>query len=141
MARLLVVDDETAARGTLALLLRKRGHHVAEADGVVAATKRFAEEVFDLVVTDLRMPDGDGLDVLRTAKAHAPEQRSSSSPPTPSGSRPRRPSASVPSTTSRRGRSRTSSITASTRHWPDARCAGRTRTSAPSFASGTACPA
>ena len=72
MAHLLVVDDEPAARGTLALLLRKRGHHVLEADGVTAATKRLAEEVFDLVVTDLRMPDGDGLDVLRAAKAHAP---------------------------------------------------------------------
>jgi DNA-binding NtrC family response regulator len=71
MARLLVVDDEAAARVTLALLLRKRGHHVAEADGVVAATKRLAEDVFDLVVTDLRMPDGDGLDVLRAARAHA----------------------------------------------------------------------
>jgi DNA-binding NtrC family response regulator len=72
MAHLLVVDDEPAARSTLALLLRKRGHHVAEADGVAAATKRLAEEIFDLVVTDLRMPDGDGLDVLRAAKDNAP---------------------------------------------------------------------
>ena len=72
MAHLLVVDDETSARTTLALLLRKRGHRVLEADGVTAATKCLAEEVFDLVVTDLRMPDGDGLDVLRAAKAHAP---------------------------------------------------------------------
>jgi DNA-binding NtrC family response regulator len=72
MARLLVVDDEPSARGTLALLLRKRGHQVLEADGVVAAARRLAEDVFDLVVTDLRMPDGDGLDVLRTAKTHAP---------------------------------------------------------------------
>jgi DNA-binding NtrC family response regulator len=72
MAHLLVVDDERSARSTLALLLRKRGHRVVEADGVTAATKVLSEEVFDLVVTDLRMPDGDGLDVLRTAKAHAP---------------------------------------------------------------------
>jgi DNA-binding NtrC family response regulator len=72
MAHLLVVDDEPAARSTLALLLRKRGHHVLEADGVAAATRRLAEEVLDLVVTDLRMPDGDGLDVLRAAKAQAP---------------------------------------------------------------------
>ena len=72
MAHLLVVDDEPSARSTLALLLRKRGHRVLEADGVTAATKRLAEEVFDLVVTDLRMPDGDGLDVLRAVKAHAP---------------------------------------------------------------------
>ena len=72
MARLLVVDDEASARATLALLLRKRGHQVLEADSVTMATKRLAEEMFDLVVTDLRMPDGDGLDVLRAAKAHAP---------------------------------------------------------------------
>jgi DNA-binding NtrC family response regulator len=73
MAHLLVVDDEPSARSTLALLLRKRGHRVLEADGLTSATARLTEEVFDLVVTDLRMPDGDGLDVLRAAKAHAPE--------------------------------------------------------------------
>jgi DNA-binding NtrC family response regulator len=72
MARLLVVDDEPSARSTLALLLRKRGHQVLEAEGVATASRRLSEEVFDLVVTDLRMPDGDGLDVLRTAKAQAP---------------------------------------------------------------------
>jgi DNA-binding NtrC family response regulator len=71
MAHLLIVDDEPAARSTLALLLRKRGHQVAEAEDVTTATKRLGEEVFDLVVTDLRMPDGDGLDVLRAAKGHA----------------------------------------------------------------------
>jgi two-component system response regulator HydG len=73
MAHLLVVDDEPSARSTLALLLRKRGHRVLEADGLTAATARLSEEVFDLIVTDLRMPDGDGLDVLRAAKAHSPD--------------------------------------------------------------------
>jgi DNA-binding NtrC family response regulator len=71
MAHLLVVDDESSARTTLALLLRKRGHRVAEAEDVVGAVKRLAEETFDLVVTDLRMPDGDGLDVLQAARAQA----------------------------------------------------------------------
>ena len=71
MAHVLVVDDEPSARTTLALLLRKRGHRVAEGDGVVSATKRLSDEVFDLVVTDLRMPDGDGLEVLQAAKAQA----------------------------------------------------------------------
>jgi two-component system response regulator HydG len=73
MAHLLIVDDEPSARSTLALLLRKRGHTVLEADGVTTAMKRLSEEVFDLVVTDLRMPDGTGLDVLRSARAHAPD--------------------------------------------------------------------
>jgi DNA-binding NtrC family response regulator len=71
MAHLLVVDDEPSGRTTLALLLRKRGHRVTEADAVASATKRLAEEVFDVVVTDLRMPDGDGLDVLQAARAQA----------------------------------------------------------------------
>jgi DNA-binding NtrC family response regulator len=71
VAHLLVVDDEPSARTTLGLLLRKRGHRVAEAENVASAAKRLAEETFDLVVTDLRMPDGDGLDVLQAARAQA----------------------------------------------------------------------
>ena len=73
MAHLLIVDDERPGRTTLALLLRKRGHHVVEADGLAAVVKRLGEEIFDLVVTDLKMPDGDGLEVLRTVKAQAPQ--------------------------------------------------------------------
>jgi DNA-binding NtrC family response regulator len=73
MADILIVDDEPAARTTLAILLRKQGHRVTQAEGVQAAGKALAETTFDLMITDLRMPDGDGLDVLRTAKAHAPE--------------------------------------------------------------------
>ena len=71
MAHLFVVDDEASARTTLALLLRRRGHRVEEADGVASATRRLAAQTFDLVVTDLRMPDGDGLDVLQAARAQA----------------------------------------------------------------------
>jgi DNA-binding NtrC family response regulator len=70
VASILVVDDEPSARGTLALLLRKRGHRLTEADGVTEAVKRLTEDSFDLVITDLRMPDGDGLDVLRAVRAH-----------------------------------------------------------------------
>ena len=73
MAAILVVDDESSARTTLALLLKKRGHRVTDADGVRAAVKALAEEAFEVIVTDLRMPDGDGLDVLRAATAHCPE--------------------------------------------------------------------
>jgi two-component system response regulator HydG len=73
MADMLIVDDEPSARTTLAILLRKRGHRVVQAEGVRAAAKILAECTFDLVVTDLRMPDGDGLEVLRNAKVHCPE--------------------------------------------------------------------
>src|SRR5206468_4326075 len=73
MAAILVVDDEPSARTTLGLLLRKRSHRVTEVAGVAAALKALTDDAFDVIVTDLRMPDGDGLEVLRAAKAHCPE--------------------------------------------------------------------
>jgi DNA-binding NtrC family response regulator len=72
-AAILLVDDEPSARATMALLLKKRGHRVSEAADVGAAIKALADAVFEVIVTDLRMPDGDGLDVLRAAKAHCPD--------------------------------------------------------------------
>ena len=73
MATILIVDDEPSARSTLGLLLRKRGHHVTEVEGVAAAIKALTDDGFDVIVTDLRMPDGDGLEVLRASRAHCPE--------------------------------------------------------------------
>jgi DNA-binding NtrC family response regulator len=73
MAAILLVDDEPSALATMALLLRKRGHRVKEAIDVGVATKALADTAFEVIVTDLRLPDGDGLDVLRAAKAHCPE--------------------------------------------------------------------
>ena len=73
MAAILIVDDEPSARLTLGLLLRHRGHRVHEADSVEAATRALGRETYDVVVTDLRMPDGLGLDVLRTTKVRDPE--------------------------------------------------------------------
>jgi DNA-binding NtrC family response regulator len=71
MTSILIVDDESAARLTMTLLLRRRGHRVLQAEGTAAAIKVLSEEMVDLVITDLRMPDGSGLDVLRAAKATA----------------------------------------------------------------------
>ena len=73
MATILLVDDEPSARVTLGLLLKRRGHTVQEADGVIAATKALTVTAFDVVITDLKMPDGEGLDVLQTARARHPD--------------------------------------------------------------------
>ena len=73
MAAILIVDDEPSARLTLGLLLKHRGHLVRQADGVATARRALGADAFDVVVTDLRMPDGLGLDVLREAKTHCPE--------------------------------------------------------------------
>ena len=73
MAAILLVDDEASSRTTLEILLRRRGHLVREADGVAAAARALDADAFDVIVTDLRMPDGGGLDVLQLARTRCPD--------------------------------------------------------------------
>lgn len=67
MGRLLIVDDEPNLRRVLSADLRLDGHTVEEANGVNAAFPLLADREFDVVITDQKMPDGDGLKVLSTA--------------------------------------------------------------------------
>ena len=55
---ILVVDDEQAQRTVLAGFLRKRGFEVLQAAGVGEALSEVSARLVDLVLTDLRMPDG-----------------------------------------------------------------------------------
>ena len=71
--RVLVVDDERSMRELLAITLGQAGYAVTVAEGGPAAIARLHQESFDVVVTDLRMQDTDGMDVLRAVRAHAPE--------------------------------------------------------------------
>src|SRR4051812_23810641 len=64
MARILIVDDEANMRRILSALLKGDGHTVTEADGVEAALAAVAASAFDLVITDQKMKDGEGLKVL-----------------------------------------------------------------------------
>jgi len=66
--RLLVVDDEESVTITLAAILEMDGYNVATALSGPAALKQIEDEVFDLVLTDLRLDDFDGLDVLAAAR-------------------------------------------------------------------------
>ena len=72
MARVLVVDDEPKLGGVVAQMLELDGHAVVRAGGGREALARLGEERFDVVVTDLRMPEVDGLAVLRAARALSP---------------------------------------------------------------------
>ncbi len=66
---LLLVDDETGIREGLAALLRRRGHVVRTAASVREALERLAAEAFDLVVTDWRLPDGEGSAIVAATTA------------------------------------------------------------------------
>jgi two-component system, NtrC family, response regulator HydG len=64
-ARVLVVDDEPSARSGLEKLLRQEGYTVDIAEDGAAALARFAEVPADVVVTDLKMPKMDGIELLK----------------------------------------------------------------------------
>ena len=64
-AQILVVDDERLIRTTLERALPTLGHQVEAADSAAGARAALARKRFDLVVLDLKLGDGSGLDVLR----------------------------------------------------------------------------
>jgi two-component system response regulator PilR (NtrC family) len=66
-ARILVVDDEPDLRTLYELALLREGHHVQSAGSVNEAREQLSTQTFDLVITDMRLPDGLGLDLLRDA--------------------------------------------------------------------------
>jgi two-component system response regulator PilR (NtrC family) len=72
MARILVVDDETSIREFLEILLVRAKHQVRLARDAVDAIAKLKEEPVDLVLTDLRLPKGSGMDVLQFISRHAP---------------------------------------------------------------------
>jgi len=72
MARILIVEDDPALREVLQLTLGRAGHAVlAAADGREAAAL-YRTKPLDLVVTDIYMPNTDGLEVLIDLRAHHP---------------------------------------------------------------------
>jgi two-component system response regulator PilR (NtrC family) len=73
IGRILVVDDEESMRRFFFLTLEREGFQVDLAEGVTAAKEKLRTETFDLVLSDIRLGDGQGLEVLATAKAKDPD--------------------------------------------------------------------
>ncbi len=72
--QILVVDDEEHVRRVLEVMLRRQGHRVTLAENGTQALEKFSTEVFDLVILDLRMPDLDGIEVLRRLRRQSSQQ-------------------------------------------------------------------
>jgi two-component system response regulator PilR (NtrC family) len=72
MAHLLIVDDEPSIRELLEISFRKEGHKVEVAASGEAAKRQMASRMFDIVVSDLCMPDMDGVELLRYCKEVSP---------------------------------------------------------------------
>ncbi len=71
-ARILVVDDERSMREVLFSMLKNEGYDATVADGGEAAIEAVRRETFDAIITDVRMPKVDGLQVLKAAKDLSP---------------------------------------------------------------------
>ncbi len=73
MARVLVVDDDSGVRSFLADALELGGHDVEQAADGAAGLLALRRAAFDLVLTDLKMPGVDGLELLATVRREQPE--------------------------------------------------------------------
>jgi DNA-binding NtrC family response regulator len=72
MAKILIVDDEPGMRRILNVNLRRDSHVVVEAAGASEALALIKREDFDVVLTDQKMPDGSGLDVVQAVHEDDP---------------------------------------------------------------------
>lgn len=70
---ILLIEDEARLRDNLRTLLQSEGYLVTVAQNGAEGIKRLGQESFDLVITDLVMPEIDGFQVLEYLKAYSPE--------------------------------------------------------------------
>jgi two-component system, NtrC family, response regulator PilR len=71
--RALIVDDEPDIRELLSITLERMNLDVSMADSVGAATRELRAGSFDLCLTDMRLPDGDGLSLVEWIQIHKPQ--------------------------------------------------------------------
>jgi DNA-binding NtrC family response regulator len=70
--RILVVDDDASIRRTLTILLSKAGYEVAQAADGSEAVRLWRDQGGDLVITDLHMPEKDGIETIIELLSHSP---------------------------------------------------------------------
>jgi DNA-binding NtrC family response regulator len=73
MAHILLVDDQSSMRLTLTALLKSAGHTLAQAGTGADAIDKIQKNDFDLVITDLKLDQISGMDVLKATKAQNPQ--------------------------------------------------------------------
>jgi two-component system response regulator PilR (NtrC family) len=72
MSTILVIDDEQSIRELLEITFRKEGHRVEVAATGEAAQRKLRSRIFDIVISDVRLPDMTGLDVLKFCREISP---------------------------------------------------------------------
>jgi YesN/AraC family two-component response regulator len=75
MARILVIDDDATIRLSLKLALEDADHHVADAANGQEGLDRFRANPADLVITDIFMPEKEGMELIDEIKRDRPETK------------------------------------------------------------------
>ncbi|MCL4305127.1 response regulator [bacterium] len=75
MARILVVDDDPNIRQMLRSMLEREGYEVDVASNGLECMRRFEAAPADLVITDIIMPEQEGIETIRRLRAEYPESR------------------------------------------------------------------
>jgi YesN/AraC family two-component response regulator len=73
MARILIIDDEPQIRSMLKLMLERDGHEVVEAPDGIEGIRVYRQNPADLIITDLIMPNKDGIGMIIDLKKEFPE--------------------------------------------------------------------
>src|SRR5271168_2700444 len=73
LVHILVVDDERSICELLEITFRKEGHRVEVAHSVDAAKRKLEGSLFDIVISDVRMPGATGVELLRFTREVAPD--------------------------------------------------------------------
>ena len=73
MASILVCDDQRSICEMLDISLRKEGHKVETVNAGEAAKKKLSSANYEVLITDIKMPQTDGIEVLRFARQVSPE--------------------------------------------------------------------
>ncbi len=71
--KVLIVDDEPNALKVLAAILKEEGHRVFQANDVDSAIRLIASEDMDAVISDMKMPDKDGMQLFEYLTGHNPD--------------------------------------------------------------------
>jgi DNA-binding NtrC family response regulator len=72
MASILVIDDDTGIRTTLRTMLTREGHTVSCANDGEAGLAAFAQDTPDLVITDIIMPETEGIETIQSIRQKSP---------------------------------------------------------------------
>ncbi len=67
--KILIIDDDPSIRNMLAIVLKKSGYEVTLTDSGRSALDRLKKETFELIISDIKMPDINGIDLLKKIKS------------------------------------------------------------------------